>query len=130
MSPAKVLIVEDNKMNMELATDLLTLLGHDVLQASTGFDAIALLRDTKPDLILMDLQLPGLSGFDLTRSLKRDPRTRDIPITAMTADAMKEDAERAFEAGCSGYIPKPIECDQFRQVVDEVLKDDENKAAG
>jgi len=122
MSPLKVLVVEDNQLNMELACDLLRLQGHDVLQASSGFDAIALLRQVRPDLILMDLQLPGLSGFDVTRTLKQDPRTREIPIIAITAYAMTGDAEKAFEAGCNGYIPKPIDCEQFLQVVGETLR--------
>lgn len=121
MPPAKVLVIEDNPMNMELATDLLQLQGHEVLQATSAFEALGLLHKVKPDLILMDIQLPGLNGLDLTRELRQDPRTRDIPIIAITAYAMMSDEEKAFQAGCNAYIPKPIETTKFFQVVGDVL---------
>ena len=121
MPTAKVLVIEDNPMNMELATDLLQLQGYEVLQAVTAFEALGLLHQVKPDLILMDLQLPGLNGLDLTRNLRQDPRTKDIPIIAITAYAMMGDEDKAFLAGCNAYIPKPIETTKFFQVVGEVL---------
>ena len=121
MPTAKVLVIEDNPMNMELATDLLQLQGYEVLQAVTAFEALGLLHEVTPDLILMDIQLPGLNGLDLTRDLRQDPRTKDIPIIAITAYAMMGDEDKAFLAGCNAYIPKPIETTKFFQVVGEVL---------
>ncbi len=121
MPTVKVLVIEDNPMNMELATDLLQLQGYEVLQAGTAFEALGLLREVTPDLILMDIQLPGLNGLDLTRDLRQDPRTKDIPIIAITAYAMLGDEEKAVRAGCNAYIPKPIETTKFFQVVGEVL---------
>ncbi|MBI2456899.1 MAG: response regulator [candidate division NC10 bacterium] len=121
MPTAKVLVIEDNPMNMELATDLLRLQGCEVLQAVTAFEALDLLREVTPDLILMDIQLPGLNGLALTRDLREDPRTKDIPIIAITAYAMLGDEEKAVRAGCNAYIPKPIETTKFFQVVGEVL---------
>lgn len=122
MTRMRVLVIEDNLMNMELATDILTANGHEVLQAATAPEALALLEETKPDLILMDIQLPGVSGLDLTKRLKADPGTSRIPIVAITSYAMKGDEERALEAGCDGYIPKPIDFEQFYHVVGNVLK--------
>ncbi len=121
MPTAKVLVIEDNPMNMELATELLQLQGYEVLQAVTAFEALGLLHQVKPDLILMDLQLPGLNGLDLTRNLRQDSRTKDIPIIAITAYAMMGDEDKAFLAGCNAYIPKPIETTKFFQVVGDVL---------
>ena len=122
MPPAKVLVIEDNPMNMELATDLLQLQGYEVLKAVTAFEALGLVHEVKPDLILMDIQLPGLNGLDLTRDLRQDPRTKDIPIIAITAYAMMGDEDKAFRAGCNAYIPKPIETTKFFQVVGDVLR--------
>ena len=121
MAAAKVLVIEDNPMNMELAIDLLRIQGHEVLAARTADEALSLLQEVTPDLILMDIQLPGLSGLDLTRRLKEDDRTKEIPIIAITAYAMMGDDEKAFEAGCEGYIPKPINFQQFSKVVGDVL---------
>ncbi len=122
MTRMRVLVIEDNLMNMELITDILTANGHEVLQAATAPEALALLEETKPDLILMDIQLPGVSGLDLTKRLKADPGTSRIPIVAITSYAMKGDEERALEAGCDGYIPKPIDIEQFYHVVGNALK--------
>jgi len=121
MPTAKVLVIEDNPMNMELASDLLRARGYDVLQAATALEALGVLQEFKPDLILMDIQLPGLNGLDLTKRLKEDPRTKEIPIIAMTAYAMKGDEEKIFQAGCIGYIPKPIDTRQFSHMVESVL---------
>jgi CheY-like chemotaxis protein len=122
MSTRKVLVIEDNRMNMELASDLLRLQGHEVLQAASAPEALTLLQTTRPDLILLDIQLPGLNGLDLTRNLKEDPRTRAIPIIAITAYAMRGDEEKVLQAGCQGYIPKPVDVEQFFQVVGGILK--------
>lgn len=121
MTKVTVLIVEDNPMNMELCGELLKAQGYEVLQAATALEALGILSEAKPDLILMDIQLPGLSGLDLTRQLKADPKTKDIPIVALTAHAMKGDVAKIFEAGCSGYIPKPIDTRGFSKTVEGFL---------
>ncbi len=118
---AKILIVEDNAMNMELATDLLETQGYEVLQATSVAEARQILWSTKPDLILLDIQLPGADGLTLAEDLQRDPRTQAIPIVAVTAHAMKGDEEKARKAGCCAYIPKPIEMDTFLAAVAQHL---------
>ncbi len=104
-----ILIVEDNPMNMELARDVLEASGYRVHCVASAGEALEVLKESLPDLILMDVQLPGLDGLDLTRTLKQDPRTKGIMIVALTAHAMKGDRERILEAGCCGYIAKPID---------------------
>lgn len=121
MPAATVLVIEDNPVNMELASDLLRIQGYEVLQAFTASEALSLLRNVKPDLILMDVQLPGLNGLDLTRELRADPKTKGLPIIAITAYAMTGDDEKAFRAGCDAYIAKPIEARKLFQVVGDVL---------
>ena len=121
MATAKVLVIEDNRMNLELVMDLLRIQGHEALAARTADEALSLLEEVTPDLILMDIQLPGLSGLDLTRHLKEDGRTKEVPIIAITAYAMTGDDEKALKAGCDGYIPKPINFKQFSRVVEDVL---------
>lgn len=119
---SRILVVEDNPLNMELVVDLLELEGYSALQATTGEEGLEMAHAEKPDLILMDMQLPGLDGFDATRRLKNDPATRDIPVVAITAYAMRGDAEKMYQAGCAGYIPKPIDIHQFAQTVARFLK--------
>lgn len=109
---AKVLLVEDHPMNRKLFRDLLEI-QFDVEEAETAEEAQAWLQDHRPDLILMDMQLPGMDGLTLTRQLKNDPEYRDIPIVALSAHALPRDIERALEAGCSEYITKPITDDPF-----------------
>jgi CheY-like chemotaxis protein len=104
-----ILIVEDDSMNMELARDVLESSGYQVCGVDSAAEALQVLKEALPDLILMDIQLPGLDGLELTRTLKQDPRKKDIIVVAMTAHAMKGDQERILEAGCSGYIAKPID---------------------
>jgi len=104
-----ILIIEDNPMNMELARDVLEANGYEVRGAASAAEALEALKETVPRLILMDIQLPGLDGLELTRMLKQSPRTRDIIVVALTAHAMKGDRERMLEAGCSGYLAKPID---------------------
>jgi CheY-like chemotaxis protein len=118
----KVLIVEDNPLNLELATDLLEACGIEVVCANTGENALKLAQDERPDLILMDLSLPGMDGLQATAALKRDPKTRTIPIVAVTAHAMKGDEQRALAAGCEGYITKPIDTRMFSTLVAEYLR--------
>jgi two-component system cell cycle response regulator DivK len=114
---AKVLIVEDNPANMKLAAFLLQSAGHTVLSATDAEVGLALARDEHPNLILMDIQLPGLDGLEATVLLKRDDATRDIPVIALTALAMKGDEERIRAAGCDGYIAKPMAYRDFLATV-------------
>jgi two-component system cell cycle response regulator DivK len=110
---AKVLIVEDNSANMTLAVFLLQSAGHSVLSARDAEAGLTLARDEQPDLILMDIQLPGMDGLQATGLLKRDDATRGIPVIALTALAMKGDEERIRAAGCDGYIAKPMRYQEF-----------------
>jgi two-component system cell cycle response regulator DivK len=110
---AKVLIIEDNAANMRLATFLLKSAGHSVLCATDAESGLTLARAEQPDLILMDIQLPGMDGLEATALLKSDAATRDIPVVALTALAMKGDEERIRAAGCDGYIAKPLVYKEF-----------------
>jgi two-component system cell cycle response regulator DivK len=110
---AKVLIVEDNPANMTLATFLLQSAGHFVLTATDAEAGVALARAEQPDLVLMDIQLPGMDGLQATALLKGDQATRAIPVIALTALAMKGDEERIRAAGCDGYIAKPLAYKEF-----------------
>jgi two-component system, cell cycle response regulator DivK len=110
---AKVLVVEDNPINMTLAVFLLKSAGHTVLSASDAEAGLALAREEHPELILMDIQLPGMDGLEATGLLKRDLETRTIPVIALTALAMKGDEERILAAGCDGYIAKPMRYQEF-----------------
>jgi CheY-like chemotaxis protein len=106
---AVVLIVDDNPVNVRLVSYVLAAGGFGVRSAADAPGAMAVLEGCTPALILMDLQLPGTGGLELTRQLKEDPRTRDIPVVALTACAMAGDEERARQAGCDGYLTKPID---------------------
>ena len=110
---SKVLIIEDNPTNMTLAIFLLQSAGHDVLSATDAETGLTLARDEQPNLILMDIQLPGMDGLQATGLLKRDEATRAIPVIALTALAMKGDEERIRAAGCDGYIAKPMRYQDF-----------------
>ena len=116
-----VLIVEDNELNMKLFNDLLEASGYRTLQTRNGFDAIELARKHRPDLILMDIQLPEVSGLDVTRWIKEDDELKAIPIIAVTAFAMKGDEERIREGGCEAYISKPISVSHFLDTVRRFL---------
>lgn len=113
----RVLVVDDNHMNLELMTFALELDGLLVQGASDAGEFYAALAEHRPDVILMDVQLPGIDGLELTRHLKSDPMMADIPVIAVTAYAMKGDEQRMLEAGCNGYIPKPIDVATFSQQV-------------
>ena len=110
---ARVLVVEDNAANMTLAVFLLQSAGHTVLSATDAEAGLRLARGEQPDLILMDIQLPGMDGLAATLLLKQDPATRAIPVIALTALAMKGDEERIRKAGCDGYIAKPMRYQEF-----------------
>jgi two-component system cell cycle response regulator DivK len=114
---ATILIVEDNPANMTLATFLLNTMGHTVLGATDAEAGLALARKEHPDLILMDIQLPGMDGLEATALLKRSAATRPIPVIALTALAMKGDEERIRAAGCDGYIAKPMDYHRFLATV-------------
>ena len=102
-----ILVVEDNELNMKLFRDLLEVQGYRVLQTRDGMEALKLARQHRPDLILMDIQLPGLDGYEATRRIKANPMLRAIPIIAVTSFALSGDDVKAFDAGCDGYITKP-----------------------
>ena len=116
-----VLIVEDNELNMKLFHDLLDAQGYETLQTREGLQALALAREHRPDLILMDIQLPEISGLEVTKWLKEDPDLRGIPIIAVTAFAMKGDEEKIRQGGCEAYIAKPISVSKFLETVDRFL---------
>jgi CheY-like chemotaxis protein len=121
MEGQSILIVDDNTQNLKLARVVLANEGFDVHTASNAEDALQLLRTVTPRLILMDVQLPGMDGLELTRRLKADPATRAIRVIALTAYAMKGDDEKAFAAGCDGYITKPIDVERLPVVVSSYL---------
>lgn len=116
-----ILVVEDNERNLKLVRDVLEYVGYDVRVARTAEDGIALAVKEPPDLVLMDLQLPGIDGMEALRRLRENPRTADIPVVAVTAQAMKQDRERALESGFNGYIEKPISVRAFPDQVRSFL---------
>lgn len=117
MTPAAILLVEDNMMNQKLAKTLLEIEGYVVHVASAGAEALTILDTTIPDLILTDIQMPGMDGLELTRIIKGRPDTRHVPVVAVTAYAMRGDRDRFMAAGCDGYISKPIDATTFVHVV-------------
>lgn len=119
--PGLILLVEDNEANQMLARAVLELEGYEVRVAGSGPEVIEALRECRPDLILMDVQLPGEDGLSLTRDLKSDPATAPIPVVALTAHAMTGDRQLALNAGCMGYISKPIDTRTFGSQVREFL---------
>jgi two-component system cell cycle response regulator DivK len=116
-----ILVVEDNERNLKLVRDVLEYVGYDVRVARTAEDGIALAVKEPPDLVLMDLQLPGIDGMEALHRLRENPRTTDIPVVAVTAQAMKQDRERVLEAGFNGYIEKPISIRAFPDQVRSFL---------
>ena len=118
---ARVLIIEDNPANMTLATFLLQSAGHSVLSATDAETGLTLARAEQPDLVLMDIQLPGMDGLEATALLKADEATRDIPVVALTALAMKGDEARIRAAGCDGYIAKPLAYRDFLATISSHL---------
>ena len=119
--PKKVLIVEDNELNMKLFNDLLEAHGYETLQTKDGFKALEMAREHTPDLILMDIQLPEVSGLEVTKWLKDDDSLSAIPVVAVTAFAMKGDEERIREGGCEAYLSKPITVATFIETVRQFL---------
>ena len=113
MAGNKVLVIEDNALNLELVTDLLEARGFVVLQARAAEEGLRLAREALPDLILMDLSLPGMDGLTATQELRASPATRSISVVALTAHAMRGDEQAALSAGCDGYLSKPIDTRSF-----------------
>ena len=118
-----VLIVEDNELNMKLFNDLLESSGYRTLQTGDGSRVLDIAREDRPDLILMDIQLPEISGLEVTKLLKADESLRDIPVIAVTAFAMKGDEERIRAGGCEEYISKPISVSDFLETIGSYLND-------
>jgi two-component system, cell cycle response regulator len=120
-SGATILIVEDNPLNLELATDLLTAEGYSIHQARSGEEGVRVALAELPALILMDLRLPGMDGFAALRGIRGNPRTAQIPVVALTAQAMNGDKEAVLAAGFNGYISKPIDTRTFCQTIARLL---------
>ncbi|MBL4740420.1 MAG: response regulator [Sneathiella sp.] len=116
-----VLIVEDNELNMKLFHDLLEAHGYATLQTKDGMQALSMAREHKPDLILMDIQLPEVSGLEVTKWIKEDENLKSIPVVAVTAFAMKGDEEKIREGGCEAYVAKPISVENFIKTVSSFL---------
>ena len=124
MTERNILVVEDNDMNMQLVEFLLEENGYRIVKATSGEEALAITRNgtgTTPDLILMDIHLPGMDGLSVVRAIKSDERTARIPILALTAHAMRGDKDRFLEAGCDGYISKPIDVKTFIASIERYL---------
>jgi CheY-like chemotaxis protein len=122
--PKRVLIVEDNPISLELLTELVQAEGHRVITALSGTEALSLARAELPDLILMDIQLPGLDGLTAIRILKADPETKEIPVVGISAHALREDVERALQAGCVAYLSKPLDTRGFIDLMAGLLGKD------
>lgn len=116
-----ILVVEDDATNMKLTRIVLEAAGYAIIGAENAGQALACLEATRPALVLMDLQLPGMDGLTLTRHLKAEPATRDIPVVALTANAMVGDEAKALEAGCDGYITKPIDTRRLPAIVSSYM---------
>ncbi len=121
--PGKILVVDDNRDNRELVVKVLKRRGYEMVEAVDGEDALRKAQEEKPSLILMDISLPKMDGYEVTRRLKMHEECRDIPIVALTARVMKGDRERAIEAGCVGHIPKPIDVHELHEQIKQYLKD-------
>ena len=122
MAEKKILLVEDNPVNRRLAGFLLRSQGYQVIEATTAQEAFEMLKQNRADLIVMDIQLPGKDGLEITKELKDQPATADIPVIAVTSYAMKGDREKALAAGCSGYVTKPIDKTIFLAEISRHLK--------
>ena len=125
MKGKKVLIVEDNELNMKLFHDLLEAHGVETVQARDGKNVLALARENNPDLILMDIQLPEVSGLEVTKWLKEDDELKSIPVVAVTAFAMKGDEQKIRDGGCEDYISKPISVIKFIEMVQKFLTNED-----
>jgi two-component system, cell cycle response regulator DivK len=121
VTPRRILVVEDNPTNLKLVRDVLTFSGYEVIEATTGEDGVRLAEEAEPDLILMDLQLPGIDGAEALRLIRSGERATTVPIIAVTAFAMNDDRTRAFRSGFDGYVEKPISVRALRQQVEDFM---------
>ena len=122
-----ILVVEDNELNMKLVRGLIKIGKYRMLEAIDAESGIQLIREQRPDLVLMDIQLPGMDGLSASKIIKEDPSVKDIPIVALTSYAMQGDEEKALEAGCTGYIAKPIDTRKFLKTISQYLNDDKSQ---
>ena len=120
------MVVEDKELNMKLVRGLINIGGYRMLEASDAEYGIQLIRKQRPDLVLMDIQLPGMDGLSATKILKENPNLKHIPIVALTSYAMEGDKEKALEAGCAGYITKPIDTRNFLETLSQYFKNDDH----
>ena len=125
----KILVIEDNEQNLYLVTFILEKHGFEIIQARDGHDGIEIARDESPDLILLDIQLPVMDGYTVARELKKNMNKKEIPIIAVTSYAMAGDREKAIEAGCSGYITKPIDPETFISSIEQYLSNKPSEEA-
>jgi two-component system, cell cycle response regulator DivK len=125
----RVLVVEDNPLNMKLFSAMIAAEGYEVLEAKSGQDGLELAQRQRPDLIIMDIQLPGMSGLEVTQSLKADAATHDIPIIATTAFATRGDEEIIMASGCDAYMAKPIAISQFLELIESFMASAARRAA-
>jgi two-component system, cell cycle response regulator DivK len=121
VTPRKILVVEDNPLNLKLVRDVLQFAGYDVIEAHTGEEGVRAAETDRPDLVLMDLQLPGIDGTEALHRLRQGPLGRDVPVVAVTAFAMAEDRERASDAGFDGYVEKPISVRDLPRQIEAIL---------
>ncbi|TYL53938.1 response regulator [Agromyces mariniharenae] len=128
MAGRRILVVEDNPLNLKLVRDVLTAFEYEVVEAHTGEEGVELAGTCSPDLVLMDLQLPGIDGYEALRLLRQDPRLGSVPVVAVTAFAMKEDRERTAREGFDGYLGKPISVRALPGQVSEFLSNGRNDA--
>lgn len=122
MSNKNVMVVEDNEKNRKLIRVVLKAKGYNVIEATTGEEALSLLKEQIPDIILMDIQLPGIDGLTLIRQIKADAGKKDIPIIAVTAHAMKGDQQKILDTGCDAYMSKPIDTRELPLTIEKYLK--------
>lgn len=122
MAGELVLIVEDNEKNRKLVRDVLTFKGYQIIEAETGEDGVRLARERQPQLVLMDIQLPGIDGIEALRRLRADDVTRGIPVLAVTASAMDRDRQKIMAAGFDGYQSKPLNVKEFMAAVEAILR--------
>jgi len=122
METKTILVIEDNEFNMKLLRTLLQLESYEVVEAKNAEKGLFQAKDLIPDLILMDMQLPGIDGYQATRMIKNDPDLRHVPVVAVTAYALEADEQKAFQAGCNAYLSKPFDTQQFMEVVQKYLE--------
>jgi len=123
MAGEKILIIEDNPMNMELFSDLLEAEGYSVLKATEGKDGLGIAKSERPDLVLLDPGLPDVEGIEIIKEFKQDSKTKDIILIVCSASVMKEEKQQMFDAGCDGFIVKPIDTREFAKTIASYLQD-------